>query len=366
MSRTFDRTSTRYRFHAAVIPLIAIGMLAACSGGGEDPGDGGDDVGDVLGYTGSDREEFLYAGAQEEGELILYTAHTAWESIEKAFEEDYPDIDLKVQFDVESAGVRIQEETRAGLQKFDVYEDVLGKFPRTEEFFSAWETPKSDGIDERLVDPYFKGTRGFMISVAYNPNLIAEADLPNDWEDLADEEWRGLIGMGAIGPEVHMVGLLLETFGDDYIEALAENTQVQDVSTRAIADQIAAGEIPLTISGLSSHAYQAAATDAPMVWLPMDPMVASWGAVSIAKEPLHPYAAALFSDWLLSEDGGREVYTDLGNSIPLDDGRLVPLSYIDADTDLHWIDLTLEYTDYPKRYVEWEQTLRTVFIQGKQ
>src|SRR5690554_3145589 len=52
---------------------------------------------EILNYTGEDREEFLMAGAEAEGELVIYSAmivDQALEPLAQGFMEKYPFIEV--------------------------------------------------------------------------------------------------------------------------------------------------------------------------------------------------------------------------------------------------------------------------------
>lgn len=328
---------------------------------------------EILAYTGDDAEEIFYACAQEEGKVVYYTSSSAAERLAKpAFEAAYPGVTLEVFRGTNELVQRLVEEETAGQHNFDVYGDIHGNLARDDEFFAAFDSPGRENLRDSVNDPYYVGTRGFVMSVAYNPDLVAPDEVPTQWSDLLDPAWEGEVWLGSDTSTPVVLGMLKQTFGDEFLEALAANVRVQEVSSRGIADQIISGEIALGMNVSSSYHKTDYLNDgAPFRWTPMPPNVAFFSTDSISKNAPHPCAARLFIDWLLDDEGGQAVYLEAGNASPKEGASILPFEVEGVPDPSEWEfvfntdpALIAGYADYQEAVADWENIFRTQFVRG--
>ena len=93
--------------------------------------------------------------------------------------------------------------------------------------------------------------------VAYNPELIAEDDLPTSYKDLVDPEWSGLVGVAPTnGSFVAFVSAMILIEGEEatlgWLQGLAANDPVTFDGNAPIAAAVDAGDIGV---GLINHYY---------------------------------------------------------------------------------------------------------------
>ena len=93
--------------------------------------------------------------------------------------------------------------------------------------------------------------------VAYNPELVAEADLPASYKDLVNPEWSGVIGVAPTnGSFVAFVSAMILIEGEeatlDWLRGLAANDPVTFDGNAPIAAAVDAGDIAV---GLINHYY---------------------------------------------------------------------------------------------------------------
>lgn len=153
--------------------------------------------------------------------------------------------------------------------------------------------------------------------VFYNPNLIAEADLPQSIMDLTDPKWKGKFAYAPSGAFVSTVTYLINTIGEEKtldwlkgIKANGENLQ----KNGAIRDAVEAGQIPF---GLSNHYYWyilAESKGGPdKMTSKVHFMSNDAGAlllasgVAVLKTSKHQAEAQQFLAWLAQPDGGQAV-----------------------------------------------------------
>ena len=92
----------------------------------------------------------------------------------------------------------------------------------------------------------------------------------------------------------------------DYLKALSAQRIVNiEASSRAILDQVIAGEYPMGLMMFNHHTVISAQKGAPSDWIAMEPVPVALDAVGILKDAPHPNAARLLVDFLTSEDGQR-------------------------------------------------------------
>jgi iron(III) transport system substrate-binding protein len=91
--------------------------------------------------------------------------------------------------------------------------------------------------------------------IFYNPDIIAEADLPASVMDLVDDAWKGTFAYAPSGAFVASTNYLLNTIGEDetlgWLEGIAANGE-NLLKNGAVRDAVEAGQYGF---GLSNHYY---------------------------------------------------------------------------------------------------------------
>lgn len=153
--------------------------------------------------------------------------------------------------------------------------------------------------------------------IFYNPNLIAEEDLPQSIMDLTDPKWKGKFAYAPSGAFVSTVTYLINTIGEEKtldwlkgIKANGENLQ----KNGAVRDAVEAGQIPF---GLSNHYYWyilAESKGGPdKMTSKVHVMSNDAGSLLLAsgaavlKSSKHQAEAQQFLAWLAQPDGGQAV-----------------------------------------------------------
>jgi len=70
-----------------------------------------------------------------------------------------------------------------------------------------------------------------------------------------------------------------------------------------IAELVAAGEIPLAAAVYNHNVERLTVKGAPVKWKPLLPTFGRPNAIGVAKNAIHPHAALLFTDFMLSREG---------------------------------------------------------------
>lgn len=299
----------RWRVGALVLPLILVGSLAACSA--EDSG-GGD--ADLVVYTGRAEEQVgdLIAQFEEESGTSVDVRYgdTAELAVQLLEEGDASPADL---FWSQDAGA-LSAVDEAGLLS-DLPPGVLKRVP----------------AEFRAPDGRWVGTSGRARVFAYNPDRVAEDELPRSVFELTDPEWADRVAIAPTNASFQaFVTAMRESEGDDVTEQwlldLKANGAVAYESNTLILDAVDAGEIDL---GLINHYYwfQKAAEvgdDAMTAQIgffePGDPgslvNVSGAGVLATAADAA---LAESFIEYLLDEDG-QTYLVDVTKEYPLVDG----------------------------------------------
>jgi ABC-type Fe3+ transport system substrate-binding protein len=272
----------------------------------------------ILTYMGPDRTEKLLAGAKQEGELTYYSAmivNQALRPLTAAFQKKYPFI--KIAFwraDSEEIETKLSAEMRANNLVGDVIEGTgIGELAVRAGLAQQIWSPQLAGIPEKLRDPdhLWVPTRMSYFSIAYNTRLVPTGTEPKTYDDLLDEKWKGRMAwplLSAIGAPLFVTNLRL-AWGDDKAIAYLRRLGTQNIvnfgagNPRTLVDRVIAGEYAIALQIFAHHPLISAAKGAPVMSQLFPPVASSAGTLVIPKGSRHPHAAALLTDFLLSQEG---------------------------------------------------------------
>ena len=141
------------------------------------------------------------------------------------------------------------------------------------------------GVQADLVTtPYAVSSIAALGVLVWNTQRVADADLPKTWDEMLAERWRGKIGQRV---RAATLGTLAKAYGEqhmrDYTRRLIELKPMIYASTFQLAQQVAAGEVDISM-GLYHSAQPVIAAGAPLGlrFLDPTPMNTLYGA-AVAK-----------------------------------------------------------------------------------
>ncbi len=269
-------------------------------------------------------EAKLYEGARKEGTMIWYGGAPAdpMRGMADDFEKKYPGIKVEINRIIGPAQYqRFVQETEAKQYIADLVH--IGDRPSVIDlidrgYISEWKVPTYDRFseDSRVRTHSYVG---WIIDsgIAYNPNRVTpdEVKLLSSWKGLLDPRFKGRLATTdqlATGP-MSMIQIFLspkykDEYGMPFLQSLAAQklTIYNDVTVQV--DRVVAGEqdiILFTSEGNLSGLYL---KGAPLRWTHPKPTSAfgnTWFGVS--KNAPHPYAARLFLNWILSDEGSVSI-----------------------------------------------------------
>jgi iron(III) transport system substrate-binding protein len=264
-------------------------------------------------YQGADRQQRLVDMARKEGSLVLYTSLATTESmpLAQAFEKKYG---IKVQLWralSESIIQRTIAEARAQRHSVDVIEtnspemEALAREDITAGFFSPhfselydWAVPKH----RRWISD-----RADLWVVGFNTNKVKREEIPASVEGFLDPKWKGRLAIEATDDD--WMATLIKTMGEDkgldFFRKLAAQKPELRKGHVLLAQLVAAGEVPLSLTTYSGNAESAKKKGAPIDWVTVEPAIGRPQGVGLAKNAPHPHAALLFADFVLSREGAE-------------------------------------------------------------
>jgi ABC-type Fe3+ transport system substrate-binding protein len=266
-----------------------------------------------------------YEKAKQEGQVNWYTTliiDTAVIPLTTAFEKRYPGV--KVYYsraDSTPTILKIMNEAKAGKVQADVT-DGTGTSPPLQRagMLAQYKPTGWDAFPAQLKDPdgYWIANILYFQTAAINTEMVKGADVPKTLEDLLNPKWKGskiAWSTSTAGGAAFIGGILTglgEEKGMDFLRRLSKQEVVNlGVSARAVVDKIDAGEYPIALGIFNHHTVMDAEKGAPVIWLPIEPILAPLSVESVLKDAPHPNAARLFVDFLVSEEAAR-VLADVG------------------------------------------------------
>ena len=262
-------------------------------------------------YKGADREQKLVQEAKREGLLVLYTSLAPTEStpLGQAFEKKYG-IKVEIWRAVSEKIVqRVVTEGRAKRHAFDVVETNAPELEALarENLLGAFHSPYFADLPPFALPPHrqWAADRMTIYGVAYNTNVIKREDLPKTYEGFLDAKWKGKIGVEATDGD--WMSTVLKAMGNErgtaFMRRLADMRPDVRKGHILLAELVSAGEVPVGLTIYQSNATTLKRRGGPIDWVALDPVITRPQAIGVAKHALHPHAALLFADFVLSPDG---------------------------------------------------------------
>lgn len=238
---------------------------------------------------------------------------------------------------------RYAQENQAGRQIMDLLEGGAGSaIAEGVPFGDVTQVPTTGVIPEDNVVP-FGGTpqQVALYLFPFGPSVNTEeaAFMPESYEDILDDEFAGNAIIADFTPPPDSVIALLLNQGEDYLRQVADQ-QPQFVAS--LFDQVrrtAQGEAKLAWQCLGSQAIQFQNRGLPIELAPNNELwvwAAQW--MQIAENPPHPWAARLYTDFLIRPEH-RFIQTGRIGSMSLDFGDANPnrlLNLFDPDENEVW------------------------------
>ena len=130
----------------------------------------------------------------------------------------------------------------------------------------------------------------YVFTPGINTTLLPKDQAPKTFADLLDPKlkgkmaWNGSSMAGAFGFVANILTTMGEDKGMDYLRALAKQQVVNvDASSRAVLDQVIAGEYWINLMAFNHHTVISARKGAPCDWLKIEPAPVTLDAVGLRQ-----------------------------------------------------------------------------------
>jgi iron(III) transport system substrate-binding protein len=270
-----------------------------------------------------ERNELLLSSARKEGVVDWQSTLPVTEARELVvrFARKYPGIELR-HTRLSGTGVvnRFLTEYKAGVHRTDVIGGRGSLHPMLMKagVVARNIAPFRREIREEFLDKegYYAGNFTYGLVFGYNVKNVAANRVPASYEDLLSPYWKGQMGLDR--ESYDWLGGVMDIMGDqkglDYARKLSEQNLKIIKGHTLLTQLVAAGEIRLLIDAYHHHIVSFKEKGAPLDLVIPDPLIVREpSGIWISKKALHPYAAALLTDFLLSKEG-QQLYLD-GNRL---------------------------------------------------
>jgi len=252
----------------------------------------------------------MVAAAEKEGKVVWYSSVDVKvaEGVKEEFKKQYPKIDVEVErTGSERVLQRINQEYQSNIFNVDVVNSSDAShfiFWKQQKWLARHTPPDAAKFPANGKDPegYYFAWRSTLSPIAYNTNLVKEADAPKSYKDLLDPKWKGKLTKahpGYSGTALTGTYALVKVLGWGYFEQLAKQGVQQLQSTTATPKSIASGERAVMVDGNEYNIFiemQKKSPVKPVYATEGTPFVTS--PTAIFEQAPHPNAARVFQNFL--------------------------------------------------------------------
>ena len=298
--------------------------------------------------TGKDREKALLEGAKKEGRVVFWGVLTApdFQFVTASFRRRYPEINVEYFRSGPERNVsKLLSEASAGKYEADLFQNTsVGTLVVMQKgFVDSYPSQQAKFLKKGLFDPEGKwhALHHTVVVLGYNTKLVSKTEVPQSYEELLEEKWKGKMSLDTEDYDVY-TGLELawgERKALDYLKKLSKQ-ELRLVRGRTNQAQLlTAGEYELSI-GLYLHRIAVLKSQgAPVDNVFLDPIISKPIPVTLMRQAPHPYAAALFLDWALSREGQETITRETGHFIARNDvsdrfGKIIRDEFITLGPDV--------------------------------
>ena len=288
----------------------------------------------------TDPSAALVPGAKKEGQVVVYTSLITEDltALSAAFEKKYG---VKVKgwrASSENVLQRAVTEARANRNEADVIETNGPELEaaRREKLLQPLKSPYLKDLMPQALQAHgeWVGARITMFVQSYNTKLVSKDELPKSYADLANPRWKGRLGIEAEDDDwfATVVLGLGEQQGLAIFREIAKNGFSVRKGHTLLANLVASGEVPFSLTTYSHGAEKMKQRGAPVDWYAIPPAIGRANGIAVLRKPAHPNAAALFADFVLSPEG--QAILEKGGYVPANlkvanPAQKLPLKFVD-------------------------------------
>ena len=287
---------------------------------------------------------------------------TAMKPLADGFMRRYPGVKAtSVHFSGAAIITRIESESRVGKPLSDVVlSGQLGVLASIEKRIAArYRSPEREILRDGFKDKDGLWTT-YMTNVmvsAYNTRLVKKEELPRSVEDLLKPRWKNKLVMDS--QSYVWFGTMMQLLGEDngqrFMKRLNEQNLQHSRGRRLMTQLLAAGEHEIAVETNLNSVLSLSRQGAPLGFAPIQPYFLSPSLVFMSANAPHPFAGALFIDYLLSEEGQKIIVTT--NRMPAHPKVKSPESQLLDGQDVRMPDIF----DIGRRYQQIGTRYREIF-----
>ena len=260
----------------------------------------------------AEREKKLIEGAKNEGEMLWYTnsgIENATRYIQ-AFRKKFPFVNAQVwRAKTRQVTQRVIAEANAGKYLVDVIRPSTDLLPPMLEkkVIGKYETPGRAIYPAIAKSIYYTNMNYAFRVFGFNPRKVNRKDAPKSWEDLLQPKWKGeiLFDESSLEEVIALIGAWGKEKTVSYLTKLSQQQLLIRVGRDTTTQMMMAGEAPLAVTTYAYNNEALRAQNAPVDWVAEDLIPTLIYPLTMARSAPHPYSAALFYDFLISEEGQR-------------------------------------------------------------
>lgn len=261
------------------------------------------------------RRREIEDGARREGSIAIVHTYRGKEARDHIalFEKQYPWLHVdESDIGSQDAAERLVAEETAGRHLTDVVNLAIPDLTTllADNMLARYPTPATDAIlpqYRRFIDPQHRWTPWEFSEhgISYNTKLVPPDKAPRQWSDLCNPAFRGSVSFDP-GETRFLVGLytmLGDAGTQNLLKCIGENKPIIERGHEQRMDLMLAGDHMVQGDNYLFLGVEAKQKDpsTPFGIVYGAPILAWADAWVINRNALHPYAAALFVDWTLSQ-----------------------------------------------------------------
>jgi ABC-type Fe3+ transport system substrate-binding protein len=204
-------------------------------------------------------------------------AGDSYKAIARAFEAKYPGVRLETYRAGGSELVpRMTEEAKARRPIFDALETTEDSLmtskvsqllrPYFSPYLDKYPDDAKEKADKHLT--FWTTIRESYLGFGYNKTQISPHAVPKGFDGLLHSELKGKIGITLNETSAKMIGAMIKIKGDGFVKKLkSQEIKAYTVSSAALVDLIASGEIGASFHIFHNHALVSAAKGSSVGWI---------------------------------------------------------------------------------------------------
>jgi iron(III) transport system substrate-binding protein len=237
---------------------------------------------------------------------------------------------------------------------------------KSEDLFEAYEPSWGSAIDALYKDAenYWFGTIQTPVMMFYNSDVVAAEEAPKDWEDLANEEYEGLLVFrNALSSSARATySSLLQQFeknsdleaGWEFMQQLDANTKQYYSSGTLMFQALGRQEAGISFATLNSIIENKETNNLPLEVIDAEsgsPIITD--GIALIKNAEHPNAAKAFIEFAGSAEVQAMLATEF-NRIPTNPDAIASSPEWMGEIEITAMDV--DWTDLASKESEWMQT----------